>query len=231
MLYHRNPRRFLNFRAFVSLFIIILVAPILSGAQCPTSTVSVEGTSGGEVVFYEQKTSEDPTNSVSFGSCSASYDLVEGTLDAVVYVYEANDHYSRAIAVDRFELHNVPSAVFKVRLYLSLFWQADPSSRMAWAGGWADLTVGSETVHESSYYMGIASYIELEVAAVEGEPFEITYETTAWGKGYYPIAMMSCRLEFIGLPPGAEITSCNGYGSVIVPAEHTTWGRVKALYR
>jgi hypothetical protein len=158
---------------------------------------------------------------------------VKGRLIAQTYVNEANMQWSRAIAVDRFELHNVPAALLKIRLYISMFWQADPSSRMAWAGGFAKLSVGSGcySAQVESYYQSIEPCVELEIPAVEGEPFELTYETYAWGHGYYPIATMSCRLEFVDLPAGAEITSCNGYGSTSVPIEQTTWGQLKALYR
>jgi hypothetical protein len=51
------------------------------------------------------------------------------------------------------------------------------------------------------------------------------------GWGYYPTATMHCSLEFVDLPPGAEISSCNGYGSPGVAVEETTWGAIKALYR
>jgi hypothetical protein len=211
--------------------VLVLAVPILAGAQCPSSTVLCEGTSSGEVVFHVSATTPDAVNSIAYGRSTASYDLAEGRLFAGAYVYEANEQWSRAIAVDRFELHNVSTALLRIRMYISMFWQADPSSRMAWAGGSAKLTVGCCTAMEGSDYQRIEPYVELEIVAVEGEPFELIYETCAWGEGYYPIATMSCRLEFLNLPLGAEITSCNGYGSTSVPVDHTTWGQLKALYR
>jgi hypothetical protein len=231
MVYRNVTRRSQYLPLIVTLCMFVLAIPFVASAQCPASTVSCEGTTYGEVVFYESDTSADPQNNISYGRSTASYDLVKGRLFAEAYVYEANEHWSRAIAVDRFELHNAPAALLKIRLYISMFWLADPSSRMAWAGGLAKLTVGCCSAQVGSYYQAIEPYVELEIAAMEGEPFELTYETYAWGEGYYPIATMSCRLEFIDLPTGAEITSCNGYGSSIVPVEQTTWGQLKALYR
>jgi hypothetical protein len=156
---------------------------------------------------------------------------VDGRLYALVNVDDVYRHRSRVIAVDRFELHNVPSAVVTVRLYLSLWWVADPSGRTAWAGGDAELTVGGQSVYTESTWSFIDPYIELEYTPFEGVPFEVAYETSAVAWGYYPSASMTCRLEFVDVPEGAEITSCNGYGSSLVPVERTTWGSVKALYR
>jgi hypothetical protein len=231
MLLPNTVLRSQNLLPIVAFAVILLLVPAISTAQCPASTVTCEGTDYGEVVFYESETSTAPTHTISYSNCSASYDLVEGTLNAVVYVHEANEHWSRAIAVDRFELHNVPAAMLKIRLYHSMFWQADPSSRMAWAGGVSKLTVGCCSAQVGSYMSFIEPYVELEVAALEGVPFELTYETYAWGEGYYPISTMFCRLKFVDLPPGAEITSCNGYGDPSVPIEQSTWGRIKSLYR
>jgi hypothetical protein len=218
--------------SFVLLVLIVIAIPIFAIAQCPTSRVSCEGiTVGGIVEFYVEDTSTNPTSSVAFGRSTASYDLAKGRIVAETYVYEADRQTSRAIAVDRFVLHNVPAAMLKIRLYTSFFWLADPSGRMAWADGMAKLTVGCCSAQVYSFMSSIDSYVELEVAAIEGAPFELTYETAAFGDGYYPIATMHCRLEFIDLPAGAEITSCNGYGASNVPVEQTTWGQVKALYR
>jgi hypothetical protein len=66
---------------------------------------------------------------------------------------------------------------------------------------------------------------------LEGVPFQVTYETVAAGWGYYPVISMTCQLEFVDLPDGAEITSCNGYGTSLVPVEQTTWGAIKAQYQ
>jgi hypothetical protein len=39
------------------------------------------------------------------------------------------------------------------------------------------------------------------------------------------------KIRFTGLPPGALVTSCQGYVDPATPALPTSWGRVKAAYR
>jgi hypothetical protein len=217
----------------LSLAAIVLAAPVLAASQCPENVVKCYGTTccDGIVEFYVSETSRDPVCGVSSNGSSASYDLVNGTLSAVVNVDDVYRHRSEVVAADQFELHNAASAVLKIRLHLSFYWMADPSGRMAWADGAAQLTVGAQSAYAESLGPGIDPYIELDVEAYEGAPFTIVYETTAVASGYYPSGAMTCRLEFVDLPPGAEVTSCNGYGSSGVAVEETTWSSIKALYR
>lgn len=212
--------------------LLALVIPNPAASECPASTVSVTGRSAsGDVVYSQSITSQVPENIVTFNSSSAAYDLAEGRLRAVVNVDSVHKHTSEVVAIDRFELHNVPAAIITVRLNLSLLWMADPSARMAWAGASARLTAGVQSVHAETMTPNLVPYIELQIAAVEGVPFEVVYETSAEAWGYYPSATMTCHLEFAGVPGGAEITSCNGYGLSKVPVKETTWGGIKALYR
>lgn len=39
------------------------------------------------------------------------------------------------------------------------------------------------------------------------------------------------RLRFAGLPQGARVESCQGYGTAPTPARGSSWGRVKSSYR
>ena len=39
------------------------------------------------------------------------------------------------------------------------------------------------------------------------------------------------RLRFSGVPAGARVVSCQGYGDTAVPARPATWGKLKAMYR
>ena len=39
------------------------------------------------------------------------------------------------------------------------------------------------------------------------------------------------RLRFSGVPAGARVVSCQGYGDTAVPVRPTTWGKLKAMYR
>jgi hypothetical protein len=219
--------------SMVSLVVLLLTLPVASTAQCPTNTVSCVGENccGGEQLFNQTETSTGPTHSVSYNQSTATYDLTEGTLYAKAQVDDVYRHRSRATVADVFELHNVPAAMLKIRLNLLVFMVTDPSGRMAWVDGYARLTVGSLTAEAGTLGPHIDPFIELDVAVLEGVPFQVTYETVAAGWGYYPVISMTCQLEFVDLPDGAEITSCNGYGTSLVPVEQTTWGAIKAQYQ
>jgi hypothetical protein len=213
------------------LILCLLVIPTAAGAQCPVTTLSCTGTNpSGEVVFTVYEQLSDPNGSVAHGHSSASYDLVAGRLIAVAEVEEANTHTSRAVASDRFYLHNVAQATFTVRLNLSFTSVAD-NSRMAFVAAYARLEAEGLLAEASTVGPGLDRSIEIEITAYEGVPFVITYEAEASGWGYYPWARTAARLEFPDLPEGVEITSCNGFAQTPVPVEKSTWGSVKALYR
>ncbi|MEJ2722658.1 MAG: hypothetical protein P8181_16190 [bacterium] len=158
-----------RFHLIVSV-IVVLGLPVVAAAQCPTNTVSCVGVSlEGDVEFDQTEMSTDPAHSVSYNLSSAAYDLPNGTLSAVVTVDDVYMHRSVVIADDVFELHGASSALLKVRLNLSLFWLADPSGRTAWAGGYARLTAGGQSVETSSFGPEIDPLIELEIAVAEGQ--------------------------------------------------------------
>lgn len=208
------------------------IPPASVAAQCPESTVLCRGEdSHGVEQFNETQTSTAAVNAVSHAASSASCDLVAGTVNVAAYVDDVWEHYSAATAVDEFEIHNAVAAVFTVRLALSLDMTTDPSMRMAWVAAWARLTAGDQTAETVTNNPGMAAYIEVTVVAAEGVPFTVTYETSADGMGYYPTCSLGGRLEFVGLPEGAWVTSCNGYNSSSVATEETSWGAVKARYR
>jgi hypothetical protein len=227
----RTPRTGRTILQIAPLVVCLLFIPIAAAAVCPVTTLSCTGTNpGGEVVFTVFQELRDAHGHVEFGGSSASYDLVAGELDAVAEVKEANTHVSRVVASDRFYLHKVAEATFVVRLNVSFYWIAD-NYRMAFAAAYARLEAEGRRDETSSVGPGLDRFVEIEVTASEGVPFVITYELEASGWGYYPVSTTSAWLEFLGLPPGAEITSCNGFAESAVPVEESTWGKVKALYR
>lgn len=183
------------------------------------------------MVFDVHETSSSPSLRVSYGTSFASCNLVTGSLIAAANVREAEQHESGARAVDVFTMTGLPSATIKVRLSLAMDWVADPSGRMAWADGYARLEANGLSQDVYSVGPGIGPDPVLVFGVLEGQPFSVTYEIIAYGRGYYPTITLWGYLHFDDLPEGAEITSCNGYGSTIVPVEHTTWGGIKALYQ
>jgi len=227
----RTPRSCKTSLPIAALIICLLVIPTAVSAECPVTTLTCTGTNpGGVVVFAVSEELSDPSGIVVHGRSSASYDLVAGRLTAVAEVEEANTHISRVIANDRFYLHNIAEATFTIRLNLSFTWVAD-NYRMAFVAAYARLEAQGQSAEASTVGPGLDRFIEIEITASEGVPFAITYEAEASGWGYYPMARTGARLEFLDLPEGAEITSCNGFAETAVSVENSTWGSVKALYR
>lgn len=211
----------------------LLVLPRRLAAQCPVNTVYVKGEEccGGAEVFFLTADSADPANGISYGSSSAAYNLVTGSLAASAHVDEAYDHTSGVGAADVFTMTGASAATVTIRLALGYAAVTDPSGRTAWAGGSARLEAGGQSVETSGTYPVVDESIELQIDVVGGVPFAVAYEIVATAWGYYPTIDMTGVLSFIDLPAGAQITSCNGYGSPDVPVETTTWGRIKSLYR
>jgi hypothetical protein len=224
--------RFLGFIWFVA----VLVAAAIAAAddECPESIVSITG-DGASGPFEVTETSAAPAAGVSFGDSRASYDLTTGVLHVTSWVGTGTyRHVSRATVTDRFDLQGATAVTVTVRLHLNSTGNTDPSQRMAWIIGDARLTVAGQTVGAQTFHgtwSFLEPYVEVTALVSSGQPLEITCEATAEGWGYYPILNIDCQLEFLGLPSGARITSCNGFNSTPVPASTATWGAVKALYR
>jgi hypothetical protein len=217
---------------FLSLVAVMAGASPVS-AQCPQSTVSCAGNKPNGDVFDVSETSDAPAAQVSYGrKSSASYDLVDRTVQAVASVW-ADESYrvaSGAVAVGRFELHGVVAAWVTIRMTLTVSGATDPAGRQAWVAGSARLTARDQTATaETDTPHMIAPFIEISTYLLEGEPLELTYELAAEGFGHEPEIALSGHLEFIGLPDGAVVTPC--VSSPPVPVEATSWGAVKALYR
>lgn len=217
------------------LSLICLAAPAATPAQCPQSSVSCVGTYLGNVVFDVSETSTSPTAAVTRGDASASYSLPDGVIRAVMWV-DIDDTFqqtSRATAVDRFEVHGAAVAWVTIRLNLDMIGSTDTARRLAGSDVTARITARDQTasVTTQSTTMPVP-FIWISAYLVYGEPLEVTYEVIADGWGYEPMASIVCQLEFLGLPEGATITSCNGFTtSPTVSTEKTTWGGIKAMYR
>jgi hypothetical protein len=232
MLVRSLPRARRSILTTAPLIACLSITPIAAAEECPATSVSCSGTdANGDPVFYVSDEFTGPSGSVSYGQSSASFDLVDGRLSAIAKIHEANAEVSRVVASDRFYLHNVAEATFTIRLDLSWEYVAD-QYRQAWAGAAARLSAeGQSAETETTLLPVLDDYIEIEITAYEGVPFVVTYEAEANGRGYYPWSLLAATLEFIGLPEGATITSCNGYGETSVSVEESTWGAVKSLYR
>jgi hypothetical protein len=71
--------------------------------------------------------------------------------------------------------------------------------------------------------------LRLTVTRSAWELFTLRFDFATSGSGS---GQASGRLRFSGLPPGAFVTSCQGYGQdLVTAATGVTWGRLKLLYR
>jgi hypothetical protein len=76
----------------------------------------------------------------------------------------------------------------------------------------------------------VSEALTLPIAAVAGTPIHLRVAVRA--EALDGRAELEGLLEFTGLPPAAQLTSCRGYRSdAPVAARRTSWGRLKAAYR
>lgn len=231
MLAGSTPRARYTILSIVPLIACLLIIPVVAHAVCPVTTLTCYGSDVyGDPAFNVSDESTGPSGSVAYGQSSASFDLVEGRLSAIAKIYEAHRQVSRVVASDRFYLHDVPQATFTIRLTVSWEYIAD-NYRQAWAGAASRVSAEGQSDEAATVGPAVDLDVEIEITAYEGVPFVVTYEAEANGWGYYPWSTVIARLHFVGLPEGATITSCNGYGETEVSVEESTWGRLKALYR
>jgi hypothetical protein len=78
----------------------------------------------------------------------------------------------------------------------------------------------------------LSSYdLALPVQAIAGQTFRLHFELNGGSLGFVS-GSGSGAFSFAGLPPGAVVTSCQGYASSpVTAARHSTWGRLKTVYR
>ena len=167
----------------------------------------------------------------SCGSASVAYDLVQGTLAAyAVFVPVSGE------AQDDYTVTSVPPGsglTFRARLDV----QASAcASSYSYGRTTARLAEGSNedrvTVSPYEGCYSVNDTLEITLTHFAGEPFRLTLEVgfsliegTASGS-------VQGRLSFLDLPPGAVITSCQGFRQEIAtPARTHTWGQLKAQYR
>ena len=107
-------------------------------------------------------------------------------------------------------------------------------------GGYVTIHLGAgatatDTTYSFLIFNGSRSFHDvrsLPVTLFAGTPVQIDFRLGgARSPGGNHLSSASGLLTFTGLPPGATIVSCQGYGSLPVPAKRASWGSVKAIYR
>ena len=155
------------------------------------------------------------------------YDIPNGVLSADVYVTGDGYGYTKVTMQDDFTLSGLPagtSVILTAHLVVSV--SSNPYGYPKGSGILRDAFGGSA----SAYLPGVTD-LTLDVSAVAGEPFRLSYELTAQGD-YVGGGGASGQISFSGVPSGTSIVSCNGYVSDhTVAVRSATWARLKRIYR
>jgi len=209
---------------------LFLAAAIPSSARsdCPINHVSAGST--GHALQYDLTTPEgnfDGTPVTSGGPCTACYSWPLGYFRASGYNY--GDWFSSVEAQDQFQLVGPASATpltFSVRLRVS-------GSVQTYGQGTAGLGEGSSATQVLNVTGGQSpsnAPVALSLQHLPGEPFDIHVSLGVGSVYPYTSADLLAFFEFVDVPKGWSIVSCQGF-DVPVPSLRTTWGRLRAVYR
>ena len=188
----------------------------------------------------------DPSNS------NASYDLIHGIF-AVGFSFphdgSTNQGGAAVSAVDQYRVEGASPGtplVFSAELDASLaaygFGCMRPGEPVK-ASSSARLTEGASNQSSASITtpvtcgtryccaqaVALHEILRVTVTRSAGEPFTLHFDLATNGHGS---GQASGQLRFSGLPSGAFVVSCQGYGQDrVTAAKGTSWGRLKLLYR
>lgn len=207
-----------------------------AGAPCPPSAVQLFTSLGippDHVIVSAYTAAAFETTAAGR---MAGYDLIGGT---VRMAHPGTLSPLFVQAVDRYRVVGVPDGtpIALVALYDVDGWVQSPGCGGTGCHGY----FGAQIAHEATAvkrvvdagFNGRASLVEtlqLPLDVTAGQEVELRFSLWFYrsSAGYYGEG--TGRLRFAGLPAGATVVSCQGYGSA-TPTQVSTWGRVKAAYR
>lgn len=227
-------------RAHCSLVCLALfVLPFLAGAAlaagpCPTNTLNFKGDGPFTSTAFAVDTTE-----AGYPDYHLAYDLRQGT---IAMSQGGSLAQTYVLVADLYDVMGVPAGTpvsFTAQLAVEgMVWTSGCGG--SGCGGYVSIHLGadgavSDTTYSISLFNGSQSFSDvrrLPVTIVAGSPLRIEFELSG---GRVPGGSHSSSgdgvLEFVGLPAGAVISSCQGYGSQVVPTRHVSWGSVKTIYR
>jgi len=213
----------------VSLLLCFLcAAPIARAAACPQNNMAGDGQSVFSSLAVDERT---------LGNTSERYNVPKGTLGLTLkWPCSRPGECGTSASVyveDDFSLYGLPPGT-PVALTVHLAGDLEMS-----AGGFYNTNttaslrdaLGHEVVGSLTPTTFPRHYdVSLPVAAIAGQPFRLHFELSGYalniaggGDGVF---------SFTGVPPGAAVTSCQGYVSDLsVPVTARTWGALKRFYR
>ena len=199
------------------------VGQLAHAAVCPSNQMGV-GTG--------QVTSTLPADSHTTSDTYVSYNVPAATMSLSMSVCSGMFECGNAANVvveDDFSLFGLPPGTpvaLTAHLGVSL------NGGFSGTGTYSNVTAYLKDAlggQQSAYAPGTFD-ITLPVAAVAGQTFRLHFEL--YGSTLHSSGDGSATFSFTGIPPGAAVTSCQGYVSdSTVPARAMTWGRLKTHYR
>ncbi len=207
-----------------------------NGPICPQGVVQLGG--GAQVPTYAAKF--DTSSSGVPGTFHAAYDLVAGTLtmsqccNLGVTLVQASDAYDIGGVAPGTAVTVTATLAVDSDIYTPTGC-GDPN-----CAGYVDMLVRhgtdlAESQHTSVWtqnWMNFHDVLTLPVTIFAGAPEQIDF--VLWGRRL-PGGSHGCdasgTISFTGLPVGAFMISCQGYGGASTPAHRTSWGQLKTLYR
>jgi hypothetical protein len=213
--------------AFLAL--AFLLAPALATADCPSSCIA--GAS--------PNCSTDPVRFVVLGPspgagpANGGYDLPAGTLQAQGL---SSGGFTGGGIVDASDRYHVIGVAAGTPLTFSAELQVTCDA-VGGAGFYAGLLEGASNLQSfTTSNPGLPTFTTQSVVLVTihrlaGEEFDMTMTVRGFG-GPSGKATITGAWKFKGLPPGAQVVSCNGYlQDFPVAALPGSWGSLKARYR
>jgi hypothetical protein len=210
-----------------------VVAPARANPNCPASQWSL----GGQVSGTTTAATLDTMINVA-GVKHVSFNLPAGMLEldqCCALLHTVLD------AADAYDVAGVPpGTVVSVTALLSV----DGSVSTTGCGGsgcggvFYDRIQSGAVLDDRTHAIGVFNGsvpfhddLSIPVTITAGTPVEIHYHFEGYrSPGGSHMSQGVGTIGFAGLPPGAHVVSCQGYGAA-VPVLPTSWGRLKVRYR
>jgi hypothetical protein len=207
---------------------VSLVVSAPAFADCPVNHIITGGDGHGL-----QNDSTNPENSyegtpvVPGGPCVACYSWPNGYFR--VSGNSPTDWGAAVNATDHFQISG-PSSVTPLSITARLRFTGSVSIYASGSVGLGDLAGASNSVGVSGGQSPSNQILVLPLEHLPNEPFDLVVDLSVGASYPYAAADLQAYLEFLDVPSGWSIVSCQGY-DVPVPARAQTWGSVKATYR
>lgn len=183
-----------------------------------------------------------PVFDTTYATSEAGWDLPAGTVLVSRAVGGVN--WTRSIATDDYDVTGVApgtvvnlTAAFDVDGYVT-----SPGCGGSGCGGYfqASVTQGASSNQQQVTFpdpfaggtTNMLQTLTLPITITAGTPTTVEFELAVFvPAGGNAGGAGTGAIRFTGLPAGAHVVSCQGYGTLATPARSATWGSLKTHYR